>query len=130
LPAKTRSFDENVRSGNESPLIPIPPPPPPFKMPAWKFLEQGDFVRIQSYTSSRSGSPDHLDETDGDGDPSTSTSTSTPTPTFCPSPDVDTKADSFIARFRANLKLEKMNSIKQKRGPDTDTVDGGAGAPC
>jgi hypothetical protein len=126
LPAKTRSFDENVRSGNESPLIPIPPPPPPFKMPAWKFLEQGDFVRIQSYTSSRSGSPDHLDETDGNGDPSTSTST----PMFCQSPDVDTKADSFIARFRANLKLEKMNSIKQKRGPDTDTVDGGAGAPC
>jgi hypothetical protein len=121
LPAKTSSiFDENARSGNNSPVVPIPPPPPPppFKMPEWKFVVQGDFVRIKSDTSSRSGSPD-LDETDG-GDPTTSTSS----PMFCPSPDVDTKADSFIARFRANLKLEKMNSIKQKRGPDTDNVDG------
>lgn len=125
LPAKTSIFDENVRSGNESPLVPIPPPPPPpppFKMPEWKFVVQGDFVRIKSDTSSRSGSPD-LDETETDGgDP-----TATPPPMFCPSPDVDTKADTFIARFRANLKLEKMNSIKQKRaGPVTDTVYGAA----
>lgn len=32
-----------------------------------------------------------------------------------PSPDVNNKADMFIARFRANLKLEKMNSIREKQ---------------
>lgn len=124
LPVKTSSGnggDENVSSGNESPLVPIPPPPPPppFKMQELKFVVHGDFVRIKSNTSSRSGSPD-LDD-DGEGGSSsgavgTYSGDSTPTRMFCPSPDVDTKADSFIARFRAGLKLEKMNSIKEKQG--------------
>ncbi|MCI00187.1 verprolin-like, partial [Trifolium medium] len=49
-----------VITGNESPLIPIPPPPPPppFKLPAWKFRVQGDYVRVNSIGSSRSDSPD------------------------------------------------------------------------
>ncbi|CAL9750505.1 unnamed protein product [Musa acuminata subsp. burmannicoides] len=33
---------------------------------------------------------------------------------FCPSPDVNNKADLFIARFHANWKLEKQNSIREK----------------
>lgn len=36
-------------------------------------------------------------------------------PLFCPSPDVNDKADMFIARFRAGLKLEKVNSIREKQ---------------
>lgn len=37
------------------------------------------------------------------------------TAVFCPSPDVDNKADLFIARFREGLKLEKLNSIREKQ---------------
>ncbi|CAL9116594.1 unnamed protein product [Musa acuminata var. zebrina] len=33
---------------------------------------------------------------------------------FCPSPDVNNKADLFIARLHANWKLEKQNSIREK----------------
>uniref|UniRef100_A0A9I9D4Z0 Uncharacterized protein n=3 Tax=Cucumis melo TaxID=3656 RepID=A0A9I9D4Z0_CUCME len=34
---------------------------------------------------------------------------------FCESPDVNSKADNFIERFREGLKLERMNSIKEKQ---------------
>ncbi|XP_028807393.1 pollen-specific leucine-rich repeat extensin-like protein 1 [Neltuma alba] len=106
------SMEGNVLTGNESPFNPIPPPPPPppFKIPAWKFRVHGDFVRIDSVRSSRSNSPD-IDE--GVDSPASQEQPTTP-PLFCPSPDVDTKADTFIARFKAGLKLEKMNSIKGK----------------
>ncbi|GER28387.1 hydroxyproline-rich glycoprotein family protein [Striga asiatica] len=96
--------DESPPNPAESPLnfIPPPPPPPPagfFKTPAWKFVVQGDYVRIDSIESSRSGSPD----TD-DGD----------SPNFCRSPDVNTKAESFITNFRAKLKMEKIHSMKKR----------------
>ncbi|KAI4355483.1 hypothetical protein L6164_004252 [Bauhinia variegata] len=119
-------LEEEVITGKESPLIPLPPPPPPppsFKMPLWKFRVQGDYVRVDSISSSRSSSPD-LDEV-GDlssnqtsplNSPSAPNGAESTMPLFCPSPDVDTKADTFIARFRAGLKLEKMNSMTEKQG--------------
>ncbi|CAA0821154.1 hydroxyproline-rich glycoprotein family protein [Striga hermonthica] len=96
---------ETSNSSGESPLnnlIPPPPPPPPpgfFKTPAWKFVVHGDYVRIDSIESSRSGSPD----TDDGGSPN-----------FCQSPDVNTKAESFITNFRAKLKMEKIHSMKKR----------------
>ncbi|KAK7271990.1 hypothetical protein RJT34_28305 [Clitoria ternatea] len=105
-------LEENV-VGNESPKfipIPPPPPPPPFKMPAWKFRVQGDFVRIDSMSSSSSGSPDLDDEVvesqRGGGE-------SEILSFYDPNPDVDTKADTFIEKFRAGLRMEKINSIKK-----------------
>ncbi|WVZ00507.1 hypothetical protein V8G54_026576 [Vigna mungo] len=89
----------------ESPLIPIPPPPPPpFNMPAWKFRVQGDFVRINSLSSWSSGSPELEDEVvesarSEDGGESAILLFYDPSPD-----DVDTKADTFIERFRAGLK--------------------------
>ncbi|KAL2337918.1 hypothetical protein Fmac_012364 [Flemingia macrophylla] len=122
-----------MTAGNESSLIPIPPPPPPppFKLPAWKFRVQGDYVRVDSTGSSRSGSPD-LDEASVDTPTSThddtsqcnspfakdgedSASMSAPS-LFCPSPDVDTKARNFIESFRAGLRMAKMNSMKERQG--------------
>jgi len=117
---------ENVAvTGNESPSIPIPPPPPPFKMPAWKFRVQGDFVRINSISSSSGGSADVEDEVvesprieDG--------GESEILLFYDPSPDVDTKADTFIERFRAGLRMEEKQGIgtsnlrpspKPKAGP-------------
>ncbi|KAJ0228998.1 Uncharacterized protein HA466_0320050 [Hirschfeldia incana] len=105
----TRFFD----TGSESPpmRIPPPPPPPPFKMPAWKFVKRGDYVRMASNISISSDEPDDDQSVDG----------KTGGSMFCPSPDVDTKADDFIARFRAGLKLEKINSVKRRRsnlGPE------------
>ncbi|ESQ27905.1 hypothetical protein EUTSA_v10019633mg [Eutrema salsugineum] len=112
--AKVSQF---VGTGSESPLMPIPPPPPPppFKMPAWKFVKRGDYVRMASNISISS------DEPDDDSDVAQLADGKAASSMFCPSPDVDTKADDFIARFRAGLKLEKMNSVKRGRsnlGPE------------
>uniref|UniRef100_A0A2P2P4Q4 Uncharacterized protein n=1 Tax=Rhizophora mucronata TaxID=61149 RepID=A0A2P2P4Q4_RHIMU len=117
-------MEENVNSGNASPFIPIPPPPPlpPFRMQPWKFLLDGDYVRVASFNSSRSGSPD-LESLEDPSDKESSSpmaaavdggggSDIVTRPLFCPSPDVNTKADNFIARFRAGLKMEKVNSVK------------------
>lgn len=129
---KTLSFssiDESGGNGSQSPLInpiPPPPPPPPFmtKSP-WKAVRQGDYVKLESYNNSpRSG----YSPSDDDEGSSTSNSKTAPCASAisCPSPDVNIKADDFIARFRAKLKLEKMDSINQKQetgpsplGPDS-----------
>ncbi|KAK8547259.1 hypothetical protein V6N13_097975 [Hibiscus sabdariffa] len=128
LPTKANTISyyyENVNSGGQSPLIPIPPPPPPFKMPDFKFVIRGDFVKIQSGPSSRCSSPD-LEEidvssskdetetgsiTEGDGGAGVAG-----VHVYCPSPDVNAKAETFIARLRDGWKLEKINSIKEKQG--------------
>lgn len=82
----------------------------------------GDFVRIDSIgSSSRSVSPD-LDEEFVESpisqqEEEEGSKCNSPFAPFCPpSPDVDTKANTFIERFRAGLRLEKMNSIKEKHG--------------
>lgn len=121
-----------VMTGNESPLIPIPPPPPPppFKLPAWKFRVQGDYVRVDSIGSSRSGSPDSDEAVespvsqcsnspyaeDGEEKNVTEIGNASANPLFCPSPDVDTKAQNFIQNFRAGLRMAKMNSLREKQG--------------
>ncbi|KAK3220441.1 hypothetical protein Dsin_014411 [Dipteronia sinensis] len=114
LPVRIRSYnnaaaEENVNSGGESPLNAIPPPPPlpPFNIPVWKYEVHGDYVRLKSINYSdaeESGSP----SSDGGGD--------TVAPPFCPSPDVNMKADNFIKKFRDGLKLEKLKSVKEKEG--------------
>ncbi|KAL6568284.1 hypothetical protein OROHE_003968 [Orobanche hederae] len=124
-PIKMNSLDKLVEtstSGGESPLNRIPPPPPPpppsfFKNPAWKFVVQGDYVRVDSMTSSRSGSPD-TDDGESDVTPSAVNAAEAapfnPSPLFCPSPDVNAKAESFITNFRSKLKLEKIHSMKKR----------------
>ncbi|XVF48948.1 hypothetical protein PTKIN_Ptkin03bG0229100 [Pterospermum kingtungense] len=119
LPKKpnTSYYEENMNSGGQSPLIPMPPPPPPFKMPDFKFGFREDFVKIQSSPSSRCSSPD-LEEVDVssetvslmDGDDGVGG-----VPVVCPSPDVNAKAETFIARLRDGWKLEKINSMKEKQ---------------
>ncbi|KAL6585181.1 hypothetical protein OROMI_004470 [Orobanche minor] len=124
-PIKMNSFDKLVEtstSGGESPLNRIPPPPPPpppsfYKIPAWKFVVQGDYVRVDSMTSSRSGSPD-TEDAESDVTPSAVDAAEAapfhPSPLFCPSPDVNAKAESFITNFRSKLKLEKIHSMKKR----------------
>ncbi|GLT45038.1 hypothetical protein SLA2020_189030 [Shorea laevis] len=129
LPTKANTFyEENLNSGGQSPLIPMPPPPPPppFKIPDIKFVSRGGFVRLGSANSSRCSSPELEDDVDispnkedpenvssvGGGDSDAATTGGS---VFCPSPDVNVKADTFIARFRDGLKLEKMNSLREKR---------------
>lgn len=138
---KSNSGGESPLTGSELPLIrippPPPPPPPPFKMPAWKFVVQGDYVRIGSMNSSRSGSSDVEDGESPRSEVSIESSSATTAvdggeavaqPLFCPSPDVNTKADMFIAKFRAGLKLQKINSIKRlglsNLGPETKSEPG------
>ncbi|KAL4368541.1 hypothetical protein GQ457_05G024790 [Hibiscus cannabinus] len=95
------NVEESMESGNESPINPIPPPPPP---PPWKFEVQGDFVSIDSPDSDEGNK---MGEMGG--------------ALFCGSPDVNRKADNFIARFRAGLTLEKINSVRGRSnlGPTT-----------
>ncbi|KAJ0029809.1 hypothetical protein Pint_13447 [Pistacia integerrima] len=138
-PLSTRvnnSYNENPNSGNQSPLIPVPPPPPPFKMPECRFVVRGDFVSLHSGRNSRCGSPD-LEKVDNDVS-STKESMDEKVKVidgedglgsvFCPSPDVNIKADTFIARLRDGWRLEKMNSLREKRkmgsgpGPSPDPL--------
>ncbi|EXB38899.1 hypothetical protein L484_027334 [Morus notabilis] len=100
----------------------MPPPPPPFKVSEFNFVVRGDYVRIRSSQSSRCSSPE-LDDVDasstkvepeivnvmdgGDGVMAGSVS--------CPSPDVNIKADTFIARLYDEWRLEKINSLREKR---------------
>lgn len=87
---------------------------PPFKMREMNFVPSGDFVRIRTAHSSRCSSPDLEDFDDVpvklpmDGEDLTGSSVS------CPSPDVNMKADTFIARLRDEWRLEKMNSLREK----------------
>ncbi|XP_019415853.1 PREDICTED: bromodomain-containing protein 4-like isoform X2 [Lupinus angustifolius] len=111
LPNKVFNYNYETlnNSGNQSPMIPVPPPPPPFKMPAMKFSIRGDFVKIRSNQSSLCSSPERedIDEStafENDG-----------VPIFCPSPDVDVKAATFIAEHKGKWKLEKINSMKVKK---------------
>ncbi|GMI81315.1 hypothetical protein HRI_001800800 [Hibiscus trionum] len=123
LPTKantTSYYDENLNSGGQSPLIPMPPPPPPFKMPDFKLVIRGDFVKIRSSPSSRSDMEEievssSKDESEtavmmegGDGVGVAGG------PVYCPSPDVNVKAETFIARLRDGWKLEKINSMKEQ----------------
>ncbi|XP_062087751.1 uncharacterized protein LOC133794511 [Humulus lupulus] len=128
LSATASNFDIGLRdsatTGSESPPIstlipPPPPPPPPFKIQDWKFVRRGDFVRIKSSGSSRSVSPDLADSEDSSSEGMSPCAVAEggqlpASSMFCPSPDVDTKADNFIARFRAGLILEKENSFRQR----------------
>jgi hypothetical protein len=119
LVSKTKDDDFFVITGNESPLIsipPPPPPPPPFKMPAWKFKVQGDFVRIDSISSTSDGLAD-IDDDDEVMELPTSLGEEPGIDLLVypnPNPDVDSKAGSFIQSFRAGLKMEKMNSMKKQ----------------
>ncbi|KAL3642901.1 hypothetical protein CASFOL_013716 [Castilleja foliolosa] len=112
--AKPQDYEDNkVFIAPPSPLIPLPPPPPPFRMTKARFVAQGDFVRIRSAHSSRCSSPE-LEDFDvqsvkSDGGDSVGHSL------LCPSPDVNLKADTFIARLRGEWRLEKINSVTEKR---------------
>lgn len=116
LPKKTSSYSENI--GSQSPVVPIPPPPPPFNMRQVKFEARGDFVRIKSGHGSRSSSPELEDvelsstresprAVDGGANAGSSV--------FCSSPDVNTKADNFIARLRDEWRMEKINSMRARQ---------------
>ncbi|KAG9137680.1 hypothetical protein Leryth_011404 [Lithospermum erythrorhizon] len=99
------------------PLPPPPPPPPPqYYKPAWKFVMQGDYVRIDSFSSSEPTSDVDSDVVAAAEDGGALASPTLPPleTAFCPSPDVNTKAERFISRFRAGLKLEKINSMKKQ----------------
>ncbi|KAJ7963217.1 Hydroxyproline-rich glycoprotein family protein [Quillaja saponaria] len=108
--------DQNASPVNHMPPStpsPLPPPPPPFNIPAWKFMVQGDFIRVNSYNSSRSCSPDLKDEEgpsssskmgQPDGQVGWEGSGESTTPSFCSSPDIDTKAENFIGKFKTRLR--------------------------
>lgn len=125
LPTRGNTFyEENINSGNQSPMIPMPPspPPPPFKMPGMRFVVRAGFVKIGSSQSSRCSSPE-LEDTSLFSGKEESETTSLEGggsggcgggSVFCPSPDVNVKADSFIARLRDEWRLEKMNSMREK----------------
>ncbi|KAH7565529.1 hypothetical protein JRO89_XS09G0223300 [Xanthoceras sorbifolium] len=90
---------------------------PPFNIPVWKFEVHGDYMSLKinnDIDSEESASPSSdsragTEEYGGDAEATT-------TLLFCLSPDVNTKADNFIKKFRDGLKLEKMNSVKEKEG--------------
>ena len=117
MPARSVNyFEENVNSGSQSPLIPMPPPPPPppFKMTEFNFVVPGDYVRLSSpelddgdRSSTKVGSETVNVIDGGDGVVAGAVT--------CPSPDVNIKADTFIARLYDEWRLEKINSLREKQ---------------
>ncbi|XP_014499908.1 verprolin [Vigna radiata var. radiata] len=118
LPSRNVNFHDEIHEsanvGNQSPLIPVPPPPPPFKVKAMKFVVRGDFVKIRSNQSSRCSSPEREEIIMNVSESTVSESVTDSNGVFCPSPDVNIKAESFIAKRRGEWKLEKLNSLKEK----------------
>jgi hypothetical protein len=49
-----------------------------------------------------------------EGEEDAPSATASPAPAYCASPDVNAKADRFIESFREGLKLEKLNSYREK----------------
>lgn len=83
----------------------------------------GDFAKIASNRSSRSTSPELEDIgllSSANQSPDVSGRVGSVGSGFCPSPDVNVKAATFIARLRDEWRLEKMNSVKEKQkvGPN------------
>ncbi|TKY72833.1 WW domain-binding protein 1 [Spatholobus suberectus] len=94
-------------------------------MKAMKFVVRGDFVKIRSNQSSRCSSPEREDInvsettindafTDAVNSAVTHRNGDVDGSVFCPSPDVNVKAATFIARLRGEWRLEKINSLKEK----------------
>jgi Wiskott-Aldrich syndrome protein len=85
-----------------------------------KFVVRGDFVKIRSNQSSRSTSPEreHIDvevsETTTVTNAVMNHNVDESESFICPSPDVNAKAATFIARLRGEWRLQKLNSIKEK----------------
>ncbi|KAL1217442.1 hypothetical protein V5N11_004619 [Cardamine amara subsp. amara] len=125
-PTKPINFnEENNGQGSQSiQTTPPPPPPPPFRVPPLKFVVSGDFAKIRSNQSSRCSSPERevidlgwgLELTQSDGGVETNVAVGSGGGSgFCPSPDVNMKADNFIARLRDEWRLDKINSVNRKR---------------
>lgn len=122
-------YVDNVNNGGQSPLVAMPPlpPAPPCQMPGFQFVPRGDLVEKRSAQGSRCSSPDS-EEVDKESSRQTVNKTDGKDgiggPSFCPSPDVNMKADTFIARLRDGWRLEKINSLREKgsgdHGPGTD----------
>ncbi|KAF8083502.1 hypothetical protein N665_0769s0003 [Sinapis alba] len=128
-PRPTKQTNLNEESYQGSPLTqttPPPPPPPPFRVPPLKFVVSGDFAKIRSNQSSRCSSPERevidlgwgLELTQSDGGEKSNVAVDgggSGGMGFCPSPDVNAKADNFIARLRDEWRLDKVNSVKRRR---------------
>ena len=113
-PASTNVYEkeDELRRGSESPLNWMPPPPrsPPIEEKKLEFEVRSGHVGVSS------GLSDCLDTENAGmsmiygGDESVGLSPSG----YCSSPDVNSKADQFIARFHESLRRENVNFIKEK----------------
>uniref|UniRef100_A0A6N2N001 Uncharacterized protein n=1 Tax=Salix viminalis TaxID=40686 RepID=A0A6N2N001_SALVM len=125
LPKRVDSlYEDNVINGGQSPLVAMPPlsPPPPCQMPgSQSCFQRGICVETRSAQSSRCSSP-NSEEVDKESKRQTVNKTDGMDgiggPSFCPSPDVNMKAETFIARLRDGWRLEKMNSLREKGSVD------------
>ncbi|GAB2291862.1 hypothetical protein Dimus_026113 [Dionaea muscipula] len=103
--------DEDVLSGCQPPLFPVVPAPPPsaFRQPETKDFSRCGFVSVREAHSSPELEDVDVDASDeingGDGNG--------PWSGCCPSPDVNVKADTFIARHHDGWRLEKLNSWRE-----------------
>ncbi|XP_074563956.1 uncharacterized protein LOC141820529 [Curcuma longa] len=90
-------------SSSMSPIPPRPPPPPP-RRPSHSLQTVADEEVLANHDLNRrviEAQAKKLKEREA-------------VAVSCPSPDVDNKADLFIARCHANWKLEKQNSMREK----------------
>ncbi|XP_031487236.1 verprolin-like [Nymphaea colorata] len=102
LQIEARSSSSDSSSGRSIPYLP-PPPPPPFAVPEESTVKQSKAV--QTRRESRrvyEGLTEQRRSEERSGN------------SFCPSPDVNVKADKFIAQFHEGIRLEKLQFAKEK----------------
>ncbi|CAN6441981.1 unnamed protein product [Victoria cruziana] len=103
LQMEFRSSSSDSSSGRSIPYLPPPPPPPlaePCKIVA-KQIKSGQTRRESRRVYDSLTEHSRGEEKNGNS-------------VFCPSPDVNDKADKFIARFHEGIRLEKLQSAKEK----------------
>ncbi|KAM0870350.1 hypothetical protein ACQ4PT_040048 [Festuca glaucescens] len=137
-PSSESSASPEATTRTNPPPRPPPPPPPPspsadiihLLQPLQKRRQQepphplpraaetaspaSTNAPIQETTTAPVSPRSYAATASSEGEEEAPSVTASPAPSYCASPDVNTKADNFIERFRAGLKLEKINSYREK----------------
>ncbi|KAF3777043.1 Uncharacterized protein EJ110_NYTH46145 [Nymphaea thermarum] len=92
---------------------PPPPPPPPFLMVEQNTATQSNYVKSQ--TELHTGYEGTVEQKQGKEEEGKAEDSGGGSSSFCPSPDVDVKAEKFIARIREGIRLEKVQSLRERR---------------
>ncbi|CAN6456169.1 unnamed protein product [Victoria cruziana] len=94
-----------------APASPLPPPPPPFLIFEQNTPMPSKYIKNETQLETEHGDTVEKKQgrEEGNGEDGGRP------PSFCQSPDVNVKAERFIARIREGIRLEKMRSLRERK---------------